>query len=210
VAGGVVCEAQLGQGARAEVAGDVQRHVLRAHIVGLAVVADGAPIRGETVEEIIAERKRRLGAEDLVDPRDELIVVTDVPQSAEEIVSSRGGGGRKRIKIEDLFRERRHAAGRNQVAGERVANGARATRIRPRGGRIENRLVVSRAQAAEVPAALLRGRDTELAGAAGADASPFVGYEEECPVASAVHARNAERSAECAAKEVVAQRRFAE
>src|SRR5439155_15678560 len=52
--------------------------------------------------------------------------------------------------------------------------------------------------------------NAELAGAAGADSGPFIGYEEECAVAAAVHARDAERSAECAAEEVVAQRRFAQ
>src|SRR5207249_3179490 len=202
VPGAVVSEAQLVEGTCAEVAGDVQRHVLRSHIVGLAVVPDGAAVRGEPIEEVVAERKRSLGAEDLIDPDDELIVVADVPQGAEEVVSSRGGGGGQRIEIEDLFGEGRHAAGRNQVAGERVANRARAGGIRTRGGGIENRLVVPEAQAAEVAAALLRCRNAELAGAAGADSGPFIGYEEECAVAAAVHARDAERSAECAAEEV--------
>src|SRR2546430_7593944 len=98
--------------------GDIQGCVLRPHVVGFAIVLYSAAIGGEAIEEVVAEHERCLAAENVVNLGDELVVVADITQRGEEVISSRGRDGRQRIEIQRALRERSNASGRNHVVSK--------------------------------------------------------------------------------------------
>ena len=173
------------------------------YVVVLAVVLDGAGDGGEAIKEVVAEGQRRLVAEDLVHPSDELVVVADASERSEVIVSSCCSGRGERVKTQRLRSEGSDPAGGYHVVDERIADDAGAGRISPCSRRVEDRLVDAKSQVAEIAAALLRCGDAELAGVAGADSRALVIHEEERLVVAVINVRDQDRTAQSGAEKVV-------
>src|SRR5262249_53132461 len=96
---------------------------------------------------------------------------------------------------------------RNDVAGERIANEARATGIRPRGRRVidQKLLVLAVDEVGEVPLEhFRRGHAGDVARAAGTIAEAFIRGEEEGAIAAVIQLWNPHRPAERAAEIVLA------